>query len=358
MAGIFQNGIWSCGFDFMPSAPPTSIIDQQLNANANSTAARFNGKGVQLVSGNPSNYVGRSLNTNLTQCIIGFAHQAVNLPGGGIMGIAEFYDTSNSTAQFCLGVNSSGQLGLYHGAFQSIGALIGSLSTAVVSSAAWYYYEINHIVGTSGSVTVNLNGGQILSYSGNTNFSGGGYIGRILIGGAVNSGAAPQTYVDDWYILDGTGGAPFNAFLGPGRIQTDGPSGDFSNSGWSITTPLGTAHQNFAQIPPSSANYNYVSNIATNTTLLCSFPALSAPGVYFFNVWDSDELDAAGTGDFQIRFSNNGHTQDGTAISPTAASYLYHNTISTVDPNTNSLWYNGSVSASNTLQIGPHTPFF
>lgn len=357
--GIFQNGVWSCGFDFLANGALSAgnVVDLSSNANVGSAYARFSGKGLDLTSGNPANYVARSFGVNLTQVITGWAFLTTSLPVSGLYCIGTVYDTSANAAQFSIGLNSSGQLGFYAGGMGSIGAQLGGSVLTGVSIVvnAWNYLELWPVIGAGGSIILRLNGQPILTFNGNTNLSGGGAVGRIYIGAAVNSGTVPSVYVDDWYMLDTTGVSPLNSFLGSVRIQTDGPNAESATSGlntWSFTSPQGTDWGNFANFSPNTADYNSSNTVGARAS--CKFPALSGISrVYFFNCWEQDELDASGSRSIQVVYRNNSVDQAGPSITPSNASYVYHSTASVTDPNTGGPWATGLVTNSNNLEIGP-----
>ena len=221
--GIFYNGVWSCGFDFLPNGAVAvgGVFGSQNGSNVGSSYARFTGKGVQI-SGNQT-YLGRTLGVNLASMYAGFAFEAVALPSGAVENIlATFYDATAGGAQFSLAYNSSGQLGIYVGGglpgYGLTGLMSGtSLSAAgVIIAGSYLYIEVFCTISASvGVITVNVNGVTVLNFSGiNTKTTANAYVNAVYIGASTTSGTTCNHYFDDMYMLDTTGTAPLNTFLG------------------------------------------------------------------------------------------------------------------------------------------------
>ncbi len=105
----------------------------------------------------------------------------------------------------------------------------------IVPYGTWFQVELKVVVGTSGTGEVHLNGGsEIASTVGNF---GTADIDRIAFWNNVLGG---DTAVDDVVILDGTGSAPLNDFLGDVRVETLYPLADGIHTDW--TPKFGTDH--------------------------------------------------------------------------------------------------------------------
>src|ERR1700746_3464302 len=115
MAGIFQSGCWSCGFDW--TSNPANIFTSFSTGTINTASARISGQGLQLANGsNPQLAFGATLSS----IIVGFAFYTNQLPSTGIELICSLGDTIGNGGQVGLLLNASGQ-------FQfSRGALLGS----------------------------------------------------------------------------------------------------------------------------------------------------------------------------------------------------------------------------------------
>ncbi len=354
MASVLQNGVWSCGFDFLPTGSIASggVWDIGASCTVGSAYARFGiGQGCEFSAGTS---IARSLGENIPTLIGGFGFYSVSLPSG-LNGICTLYDTTAGAAQVTLGYNSQGEVGFYtvqNSGFGEPNALLGTASAAnVIIPNNYYFIEFFATIGSAGSLIIRVNGVQVYSYTGNTEFSGNSWVNRFYIG---SSGFSSITqYFDDVYLLDTTGQAPLNTFLGPGRAQTSGPSGESATVGlnvWAATNPTGTDYGNCANIPANSAQYNSSATVGQRMSL--SFPALTGyVQCLFMNTWISAEEDAAGTRGITPIYRSNGVDQNGTAIN-LSASYAYYNQTSTIDPNTAEPWADGTITAAQNCEIG------
>lgn len=110
--------------------------------------------------------------------------------------------------------------------------------TTILTTGVAYYVELRVIVSdTVGLAEVHLNGALEASYygagsagspTGDTRNGATGVIDRVTIGGG---GSGSQNFdVDDLYILDTSGSAPTNTYLGDVRVDTIAPNGNGNSS--------------------------------------------------------------------------------------------------------------------------------
>jgi hypothetical protein len=106
----------------------------------------------------------------------------------------------------------------------------------IIPLGTWFYIEVKLEKGGAGHVTLHLNGAaEIPSTVGNF---GTADFGRIVFWNhALGDGL---TDADDIYVIDTTGSAPLNDFLGEIRIETLYPVADASYTAW--TPKTGTDH--------------------------------------------------------------------------------------------------------------------
>jgi len=361
--GIFYNGVFCCGFDFLPTGTPTvgGVFDSVGSTpTIGSTYAHVSGYGIQC-NGNQV-YLGKALHVNLASMYLGVAYECVTLPTGSVQNfIATFYDSTAGAPQLTVAVNNQGQIGFYRGgngfpSYGSLGTLVGSLSAAgtIVAGSYNYLEFFVTISGTLGVVTCNVNGTQVINATAqNTQSTANAYTNYIYFGSSTTTGTGANQYFDDLYALDTTGSAPFNTFLGAGRIQTDGPSADSATSGlnaWSYTTPPGTDYGCCDNIPANSAEYCYDSNVGDRMSF--RFPSLSTAKVFFLNTWYLAEIDASGTRTIVPIFRNNSVDQVGPSPNSLGTTYTYYNQPSTVDPNTGTAWASETVATAAACEIG------
>jgi len=351
MASVFQNGLWTCGFDMLATGNLTSgsiagMWDQfnggGFGISANPSWARFTGKGLNC---SQNAYLGRTLGTNLSSMIVAFAFWTPTLPSS--TNIQSFLTLASSTSTILtLGYNNLGQLGAYAAGGLLNGnasSQIGSLTAQnTVVPSTYNLYEISF---SATQVIVRLNTNVILTV--NSSFAS---VNQVYIG---SQNTNISVYFDDFYMLDLTGAAPLNAFLGNTRIQTDVPTGDSATGGlnaWAFTTPQGTDYGNCANIGPNTADYN--SSATLNARMSLTFPTLSATQCFALNTWFMAEEDAAGTRGIVAIYRNNNVDQVGGNSVNLSQSYAYYNQVSTIDPNTGAMWVTEPASVAGGCEIG------
>lgn len=105
------------------------------------------------------------------------------------------------------------------------------VGTTPVPIGSWFYVEIKITVGTSGTFELHLNGAVEIA-STTANF-GTAPISAIRFQYEKLGGGS--TYVDDVYVLDTTGAAPNNDFLGDVAVRTLYPDADGTYSQWAAS---------------------------------------------------------------------------------------------------------------------------
>lgn len=348
---IFQNGVFCCGFDFVNTGGAVTQIFDSITGGALSFSAsntRFGSGNCLVISGATAT---KNLGVNLPVLTEGFAFEVQALPGSGWHRIKQWADAG--TAQISLQVNSLGQIQFFQGSGTSTPLGLASAQATIVAGQYYFPQVLLGFSTTGGQITLLLNSSAVpvISATGlNTAPSGNNYVNQSVF--AVDGA---NVYYDDWYMLDMTGSAPFNTFLGNGRITTAGPSSDSATAGlntWTFTTPQGSDFGNFAQNPPNASDFNSSATVGARAS--CKFPALpSTSRIVFFNTWVSAELDAAGARTIAVVTRNNLIDQQGPTISPANGTYAFLNTISTIDPNTGQPWANGPLTNTANMEIGP-----
>lgn len=123
---------------------------------------------------------------------------------------------------------SDGKLGLYRGA-----TLIASAPSPYAVMGTWKYFEIKAKIHSSeGFVEVRVDEQTVISFTGNTRDGGvSGLVNSVRMNtGDTGNGAA--FYFDDFYLLDTSGPAPYNDFLGDIAVKTLVPSGVGDSAQW------------------------------------------------------------------------------------------------------------------------------
>ena len=311
-----------------------------LNANSalNATGGRNNSG--YLVAGNGNSCVGKTLSNNFQTVSCGFAFNPRSFNGSA--GICAFNDVS--TNQVDIRVNSpSGTICATRN-----GTTLGT-STFALQAGIWYYVEVAVKIDPSvGTVTVNVNGTQVLALTGqNTRASGNSYANMVYFGWATgNNSANAQSYYDDTYI-DNAG-----TFYGDCRVETslpnaNGATDNFTRGGSTINA------NNYQQVSDNPADddttYNYSST--AGDVDLYGYPAISTTSGNVQAVMTVPVLrnDSAGTTTAESVYRSGGTNYFGSAHNVGSTTYNAYPDIQAVDPNTGVAW---TVSGVNAAQYG------
>jgi hypothetical protein len=341
MAGIFQNGVASMGFDMDPTG---SLIWTQLNRGSASNSVTPYGFGY---SWNISNGVGMFLGTNLTSYYVGYAWDPLGAPTS-YEPILTFYDATAGSAQVTLQVNATGNVQFFLG---TSATAIGPASTLTVPLSSFTYIEcFITISGSVGQVICYLNGNLAITTSAtqNTKNTANSFLNAVQW----NQPAGSTYYVDDIYQLDTTGTSPLNTFLGPVQVRGDAANANSAVGGrnaWTPTSPTGVNWENVANVPASNTEYNADSNPGDYD--MFRFPALpsNAAQVFFINEWALLDLDSAGSRTVETNIYSNGTDSPSAAFTPALGTPTLYNQVATVDPHTSSAW---SVANAGAAELG------
>lgn len=346
MAGIFQSGVWSCGFDFF-----TTVLDV-LSAQSfittttaiSSGSARYAAGTGETSQGLLFNGAGNkiwadiALGTNLATVITGFAYKGT-LPGSGYQAVVSFADAG--TYQVTLVIDANGQFSFMKGvgfANTLNGTILAGPSTLAISTNIWNYIEVTLTTNNStGVAEVRLNGAVALTFSGNTRQSANNYSNAVYFG---DNGVGQSIY-DDWYILDTTGSSPLNTYLGDIRIRTYMPSADSATGGLNQFTPTpsqsaGSHYLNVNEVP-ADGNTSYNADATATQRESYRTHGFNGATINFVNNWAKFEKDDATSRSVAIVARNGTTDVVGSTIS-SPSSYAYSNQVVTTDPNTSAAW--------------------
>ena len=245
-----------------------------------------------------------------------------------------FMADSAVTPHLNLRFTASNTIGLYTG---------NTLLTSYVHTAAfpnnWYYFEMNGtIADAGGTCTVRIDGVQVISFTGDTKNAGTSTnIDGIKLQGS-NSGG---NYFDDVYVLNNSGGAPYNTFLGDVRINTLVPTAAGSDTGFSPST--GANYAAVDELPYSATDY--VSATSSGTRDLYTLGDLT--GNYNVlavqNNLIAKKTDAGGTA-IKSAIKSGGTIYYGSNVTLSANDQVISD-LRTADPATSTTWTQSGVNA-------------
>jgi hypothetical protein len=116
----------------------------------------------------------------------------------------------------------------YHWTLKNLGGTVLGTGTANVGVNVWQYLELKVVVSaTVGTVELRLDGATSPDITASGLNTGAVNVNEIVVG-FVNA----ATYYDDIYVVDTSGSAPTNTWLGDSRVETLYPSSNGTNTAW------------------------------------------------------------------------------------------------------------------------------
>lgn len=256
MALIFTEGFdhWTTA-DFQTSSQWTSQVFTA--GSPYFPAGRFGG--YSLYPNGTEYQCSLSRNVNATNS--GYLGQAIKIYGNYEV---RFYDSSTIQLKIIVIPGNSGSSTVT--AYNNAGTSLGSATGFTLQNSNWIYLEVGGTINsTTGTITVRLNGVNILSLTNiNTNSSGSGTFNNVWLG----FDSTPVN-IDDIYFCDGTTGPgtqPNNTFLGDCRVLTTQPTSPVSVQGNSAFTGTATLSSTYSVQPFSAGTYGLISNNPGNSS--------------------------------------------------------------------------------------------
>lgn len=340
--------LWFDGADFYTTS---SIFPYEAN-NGVTIGTAFKRTGLNGFSFSGTNWIRKSLPYTLGASMVMGAAIAPTL--FGISGVSAAFGFAD------LGIE---QVGLYfnvNGQF-----FVGNNNVAVSPQMGgvailnqFHYLELEVTFGGigAGSANVYLDGAQVIGVSGiKTAFSGHNYANQAYFGRYTTGGgtAGMSFALDDVYVLDTTGPAPWNGPLGDSFVVTMMPSASGSFAQFT-PSPAGTNlnWQRVAEIPADGATtYNQAAASGSRDSFV--YPTWPPAGITLPNIsqitavmeLEYGELDSAGSGSVQLIPRQAGTDNTAATIIPLGVGYAYGYSIFQLDVNGN-LWLPSNLNAT------------
>lgn len=262
----------------------------------------------------------------------------------GIPGCS-FLGDNGATQHITVHVNTTtGLIQIHRGG--SGGTLLATGTTQLTVNA-WYYIEVSaSISATVGEVHVRLNGATTdeVSFVGNT--KNGGTNTTV---DTVNVYAQFTAMMSDVYILDDTGSAPLNTFLGDVAVRTLTPTGDGTYS--QLTNSAGNSTSNYSYVdehPFSGTDYTGSATTGQKDTYaLADLPA-GVSTVYGVQVCGYMAKSDASLAQARYAVRSGGNDYGGATRALTTTFVGYYD-LYTTDPATGAAW---TVNGVNNLETG------
>jgi len=211
---------------------------------------------------------------NTATWIVGMAFRLSALLARDILSLRD-----NTTSQLDLAVRSNGTFEVTRG-----GTVLGvsDPGALTLTENTYAFLELRATIGPAGSVALRVNGVTLLSLAGvNTQVSANSSANELVLGNlriGLPSAAGTTVDYDDLYVLDSTGAAPHNTFLGDSRVVCLVPIGQELTE---FTPSAGTNWDAVNEIPPSSTDYNEAQAVGSRDRLQYqALPALVNPVIY------------------------------------------------------------------------------
>jgi len=192
------------------------------------------------------------------------------------MALAQFKD--GATVQVTLRLVNDGRLAVVRGPNTGGSTVLGT-STAAIAFGAFAYIEWKVLIHPSaGTVDVRVNGVSVLSLTGQNTRNSAASQWSSLVLGVADSGPTTTTFTatsidyDDLYVLDGTGAAPWNTFLGDVRVDVRLPTGAGATTGFTPSTGA-----NWQNVDDATPNGDTDYNSASSSGLTDTFVVQDAP---------------------------------------------------------------------------------
>lgn len=304
------------------------------------TTTRFGVGRAITIGGAASSTILKSIPAS-TKVVVGYATQVATAAGAfhlisltGDGGLTNHLNVQHLVA---------GQLTLFRGS-TSIATAPGAWSGGV---GAWHYLEVSATINdTTGTCVVRVDGAVVINFTGDTKNGGTNNSIDTVGWGSYQAGGNPQV-MDDVYILDGTGSAPWNDFLGDVRIHTLVPTG--AGNSTQLTPSTGSNYACVDELPYSASDYVSSSTAGQKDTYATSDLPGTVGTVYGVQVCAvAKKTDAGarslktvvrrGSTDYSDSTAAGLGTGDGTVTSLRA-----------VDPSTSAQWTASNVNA---MEIG------
>jgi hypothetical protein len=297
------------------------------NSSIGTSDARFPGSKYLAMASTAASLQAFNLG-NKSTLIVGFAFW-VSGTFGNDLNMCSLRDNGNEQLSLRL---TSGGLFLY---VSRNGTTLATATTAL-NGGAWYYIEFKATIhNTAGAYAVRVNGAPIAGISDATNVNTRGsttnnYANQVWFHDGSVHGAGNSFRYGDVYILDDTGPAPLNNFLGDVRYDVLYPDGAGAYSQW---TP--TSGANYTTVDESPANQtDYVESTADDQIDSYSFADMSvaASTIYVVQVNAYAQKTDAGNKSLAIFCKASDGTESVSADQALGSSWLVYRRILPEEP--------------------------
>lgn len=296
-------------------------------------------------TGGAANYALKGVAVSGATAILGFAFNGASLGGNRIAGI---YDGPGAKEHVYLTANSDGSLSVYRSANTipsngTIGAtLLGSTAAGLIAAGTFAYLEWKVLLhDTTGTVAVRVNGASALALTGQDTSNGSLVWSSFWLG----SGSSNLTAdFDDLYVLDGTGAAPWNDFLGDCRVDARYPTAAGATTGWTPNTGANWAAVDDAA-PNDDTDYTSAATAGLTDTFVVQDAPVTGAAIYGVQHNLSAKKTDAGSASIAPVIRHSGVDYVGANLNP-GTTYAVLQQIAAVNPGTAAAWTEAGFNAA------------
>jgi hypothetical protein len=247
--------------------------------------------------------------------------------------------TSGGTAILTVCFTSTGAIAVRSGG--NTGSVLGSSAASAYNPTAFDHIEIKSVINSStGSVSIRVNGNQVLSLTGlNLGSSAAG----IAFWSSTSDYGTGTGGIDDLVIWDGEGSVN-NDFLGPARVLTYYPEGDTAEADWAPNSGSTGYTQIDDTVPDGDTTYVEADELGDVSEF--TFGDMEElENVIGVRLATNAKLAAAGSGSMKSSLVSGGEVSSGPNSSLTT-NYVYYSSIHELDPDTSASWTRSSLEAA------------
>ncbi len=274
--------------------------------------------------------------TAVNKMICGFAYRPAFLA----YYVARLWGDGATVNHIGITTNANGTINILRG-----GSVIATSSTlGQLAIGYWAYIEISAVVhDTTGEVIVKINGVTAVSFTGDTKNGGTNNSIDCFEIYTQSSGGA---YIDDLYVCDDTGSAPYNTFLGDVRVQTAIPTAAGNTT--QFTPSTGANYTTVDELPYSATDYVSGVTSGTKDTYQIGDIAATTNTIYGIQTNIIAKKTDAGTANMRPIVRSGSTDYTGTTVSVPSVDKTFTE-VRTADPSTSTTW---TIAGINAIEAG------
>jgi hypothetical protein len=306
-----------------------------------STITRF-GVGRSITSSVAGNMMTKVLAAPVTRCIVGMA---ITTSEGNVNDLILFSGDAGVTSHVQVRVLTSGAISFVRGS--GVGTLLAQTAGPVAPFNAWFYLEASCTISdTVGVVKARVNGVEVLSFTGDTKNAGtASTIDAIVFSAPAGSGAGFR--LDDLYVSDDTGVAPYNDFLGDVRVFTLSPTGAGNKT--QLTPSTGANWSCVDEQPYSAADFVTGATAGLRDTYATADLPAGVTAVHGVQLGVIAKKSDAGAKAVKTVLRSGGTDYPDSVAQTANSSDAYHRSLRLLNPNGSVAWTPTTVNA---MEIG------